>query len=101
MIRRPPRSTLFPYTTLFRSKEIRQAAPGALPGAPSATPALLMAETQLVDELPIAFQVGALQILQQAAALAHHLQEPALPVEILRVDPEVIEIGRASCRERV
>src|SRR5688572_31658036 len=26
MIRRPPRSTLFPYTTLFRS--------GALPGAP-------------------------------------------------------------------
>src|SRR2546426_8473217 len=49
-----------------------------------------MAETQLVDELPIAFQVGALQILQQAAALADHLQEPALPVEILRVDPEVI-----------
>src|SRR2546430_11274605 len=23
MIRRPPRSTLFPYTTLFRSREIR------------------------------------------------------------------------------
>src|SRR2546430_16348335 len=26
MIRRPPRSTLFPYTTLFRSREIRYAA---------------------------------------------------------------------------
>src|SRR3712207_7780633 len=26
MIRRPPRSTLFPYTTLFRSKEQRQPA---------------------------------------------------------------------------
>src|SRR3989442_11692016 len=26
MIRRPPRSTLFPYTTLFRSQEIRRAA---------------------------------------------------------------------------
>src|SRR5687768_18256001 len=25
MIRRPPRSTLFPYTTLFRSREIEQA----------------------------------------------------------------------------
>src|SRR3712207_7611245 len=25
MIRRPPRSTLFPYTTLFRSRDIRQA----------------------------------------------------------------------------
>src|SRR2546426_8689426 len=29
MIRRPPRSTLFPYTTLFRSREGRCAAPGA------------------------------------------------------------------------
>src|SRR3712207_8524878 len=27
MIRRPPRSTLFPYTTLFRSKGVRVAAP--------------------------------------------------------------------------
>src|SRR3712207_8109568 len=26
MIRRPPRSTLFPYTTLFRSGEVRRAA---------------------------------------------------------------------------
>src|SRR5688572_31340235 len=24
MIRRPPRSTLFPYTTLFRSREVRR-----------------------------------------------------------------------------
>src|SRR5256885_7536269 len=32
MIRRPPRSTLFPYTTLFRSPVVRsrQAAPGRL-----------------------------------------------------------------------
>src|SRR5256885_11000874 len=27
MIRRPPRSTLFPYTTLFRSSRLGQAAP--------------------------------------------------------------------------
>src|SRR3712207_7753116 len=32
MIRRPPRSTLFPYTTLFRSQEA--------PGRPSGVPAL-------------------------------------------------------------
>src|SRR5256885_5345901 len=33
MIRRPPRSTLFPYTTLFRSLEIfrKEAARGELP----------------------------------------------------------------------
>src|SRR2546430_7663495 len=29
MIRRPPRSTLFPYTTLFRSGQDRLATPGA------------------------------------------------------------------------
>src|SRR5437867_9128443 len=29
MIRRPPRSTLFPYTTLFRSPAARPASPGA------------------------------------------------------------------------
>src|SRR2546430_10379426 len=28
MIRRPPRSTLFPYTTLFRSRFDREEAPG-------------------------------------------------------------------------
>src|SRR3712207_8142455 len=31
MIRRPPRSTLFPYTTLFRSKEGSGAFPKAVP----------------------------------------------------------------------
>src|SRR2546422_7581002 len=34
MIRRPPRSTLFPYTTLFRSAHVpRHAAPGRSPAA--------------------------------------------------------------------
>src|SRR5438876_7561672 len=32
MLRRPPRSTLFPYTTLFRSTSRRGAHPRALPG---------------------------------------------------------------------
>src|SRR2546430_15099390 len=38
MIRRPPRSTLFPYTTLFRSPELRSPAvePGA--GEPATPP---------------------------------------------------------------
>src|SRR3712207_8988414 len=29
MIRRPPRSTLFPYTTLFRSASVEEVAPGS------------------------------------------------------------------------
>src|SRR5437763_8542835 len=32
MLRRPPRSTLFPYTTLFRSRSVREA--GARQGIP-------------------------------------------------------------------
>src|SRR5258706_1111952 len=31
MIRRPPRSTLFPYTTLFRSLEVQQAEHAVFP----------------------------------------------------------------------
>src|SRR2546427_9110173 len=43
MIRRPPRSTLFPYTTLFRSQDDRgehhiQGARGARAGPPRADP---------------------------------------------------------------
>src|SRR5438045_9499068 len=39
MIRRPPRSTLFPYTTLFRSWRRRPAGPGAAGcGRPSGVP---------------------------------------------------------------
>src|SRR2546427_1086568 len=42
MIRRPPRSTLFPYTTLFRS---RSAAAGPAPGHRIAAPAGPASET--------------------------------------------------------
>src|SRR2546425_9242278 len=36
MIRRPPRSTLFPYTTLFRSHASSRAAGAGGPGGPGA-----------------------------------------------------------------
>src|SRR5687768_18193233 len=38
MIRRPPRSTLFPYTTLFRSF-VRRGRAGGIPGPVGAVPA--------------------------------------------------------------
>src|SRR2546430_8973851 len=41
MIRRPPRSTLFPYTTLFRSLLVRRFAFGARPTARRAHPRAL------------------------------------------------------------
>src|SRR3712207_7865226 len=62
MIRRPPRSTLFPYTTLFRSLELLV---GGLQ--------LLVRRLQLLVgglELP----VGVLQFLPEAAELADVLE---------------------------
>src|SRR5689334_24354096 len=38
MIRRPPRSTLFPYTTLFRSSARRRRAPGLRPASGARAP---------------------------------------------------------------
>src|SRR2546427_8051117 len=35
MIRRPPRSTLFPYTTLFRSRELGDPSPSGIGGGPA------------------------------------------------------------------
>src|SRR3712207_8719912 len=32
MIRRPPRSTLFPYATLFRSRDVQRVRPAAVDG---------------------------------------------------------------------
>src|SRR5438309_4469677 len=40
MIRRPPRSTLFPYTTLFRSRDARDGADPRRRGAPAVAHAL-------------------------------------------------------------
>src|SRR2546422_6732492 len=38
MIRRPPRSTLFPYTTLFRSISVSAFAQATAPADPAASP---------------------------------------------------------------
>mgnify|MGYP002527971267 CR=1 FL=1 len=40
MIRRPPRSTLFPYTTLFRSTRVNQAERKMREYGPAQTPSL-------------------------------------------------------------
>src|SRR2546430_8169876 len=58
MIRRPPRSTLFPYTTLFRSLEIDDVDAGALGEDEPAH--LGIPATRLMTEMDARFQ----QILQ-------------------------------------
>src|SRR2546425_7995705 len=63
MIRRPPRSTLFPYTTLFRSAGDRLAAKRHCFLEPPTQPvhqrcALVLPGLEEVEELPLPVQVG-------------------------------------------
>src|SRR3712207_7228388 len=65
MIRRPPRSTLFPYTTLFRSLAGQYATGGGW--APVAVIALLSVVAALVSGVNAALSLGGLQLLVYAA----------------------------------
>src|SRR6266536_2990566 len=60
MIRRPPRSTLFPYTTLFRSPARQPSAVDTVAGAVNvATPGALKAHQDMATELrPDFFQIA-------------------------------------------
>src|SRR2546429_7827922 len=99
MIRRPPRSTLFPYTTLFRSlpEDYFHLRPesGNFRSRPTSTLRLgRFTCIPLAEPLPAA-----------SDALESLSQETGVPVVTLRSLSvrELVQnkIGRASCRERV
>src|SRR2546430_14518124 len=104
MIRRPPRSTLFPYTTLFRSAALVDSAHTAmLPTEPLVQRALEGATKRASGDAIVA------AVRRLAADLGHArdaLGSTASPAELtagaaaLRAGASQ-EIGRASCRERV
>src|SRR2546429_8924115 len=97
MIRRPPRSTLFPYTTLFRSKIVNEKKEKLKKG----------------DELP----PGVIKLVKVYIAMKRKLSigdkmagrhgnkgviARIVPQEDMPYLPDgTPEIGRASCRERV
>src|SRR3712207_9160638 len=114
MIRRPPRSTLFPYTTLFRS--------GVLPGGrPTVEDAYAWAKfarvalgTNDVDARARAHSAEELAFLMAHVAgtgptngaVTYDDLTSAPAVLLAGLEPEeespiVFQIGRASCRERV
>src|SRR3712207_9427097 len=105
MIRRPPRSTLFPYTTLFRSVGVSlaladrglgwQGGWGTLAGdGLMLVTALCGAAYGVLAQRAFA-RYNALTVTTYAMVLGTLLLLPAALVEGL------VEIGRASCRERV
>src|SRR3712207_9132216 len=113
MIRRPPRSTLFPYTTLFRSRaEHVQLLPD------DANVRDVAARVRLPEELLVeAIDAGRLRLREDSPLAGrtivfhghcHQKAEAgtAATVALLQRIPgvtvqELDEIGRASCRERV
>src|SRR3712207_9578356 len=113
MIRRPPRSTLFPYTTLFRSA-----------GTSSRSSKLVHGGLRYLQNFDLGLVREALLERQLMVRLAPHLVRP-LPLviaafggarpdrmagmglnlyDVMSVDKlrrGEAEIGRAACRERV
>src|SRR3712207_9555061 len=101
MIRRPPRSTLFPYTTLFRSQRPGAYADchnlGAHPAAPEALYEAAgggFAESEDFGESWEAADAGMER--RYVWGLAVDSEDPDLVYA-----SAAPEIGRASCRERV
>src|SRR5256885_15156755 len=99
MLRRPPRSPLFPYTPLFRSRglfaarpQLDLSAPGSLP--PARLPTIAGTVPELVD-LPAGCAFAGRCSFTEPAC---HSERPR-PVVLERLQRP--KIGRASCRERV
>src|SRR6478672_8016339 len=82
MIRRPPRSTLFPYTTLFRSTQPRCSAPGWATGC-SAGVALLRRSEEHTSELQSRSDLVCRLLLEKKK---HETAEPAVSVHVRRSD---------------
>src|SRR3712207_9491879 len=110
MIRRPPRSTLFPYTTLFRSSRSDvEAAIDLIAGAPRV---LVVGTDQMAFFASYLRHLLALLDLraeivaspsQEALGKLGRIDGDTLVIGLSagRPHPLVVQIGRASCRERV
>src|SRR3989475_10940122 len=102
MIRRPPRSTLFPYTTLFRSL-ITVTGLEILRSADVVVYDRLVAPSLLAEAPPGAERVFVGKRPHSSGADLAQSEINALLVERARRGLTVVrlKIGRASCRERV
>src|SRR3712207_9478085 len=122
MIRRPPRSTLFPYTTLFRSLVTTPESLYLYLTAERSRATLATVKTVIVDEIhALARDKRGSHLslsLERLETIAPHFQRVGLSAtqkplsevgrflvgvgrECELVDVGHRQIGRASCRERV
>src|SRR3712207_9413831 len=100
MIRRPPRSTLFPYTTLFRSFAAGVTVGGLEGLAASLTDRVALG---IVAGLVVGKTVGVFASTWLVARFTRARLDADLRwVDVMALSVLAgIEIGRASCRERV
>src|SRR3989449_1577226 len=68
MIRRPPRSTLFPYTTLFRSRLVSRKAT-----QPSVALTTITGKTSVLVPLPFRSAAGGLPSASSGSTPAYHV----------------------------
>src|SRR3712207_413744 len=89
MIRRPPRSTLFPYTTLFRSLRRGDAAPPRVVGITGS-----VGKTTTKDALATVLRYAGKRV---SATAGNYNNEIGLPLTVLQADPRteilVLEMG--------
>src|SRR3712207_9508891 len=97
MIRRPPRSTLFPYTTLFRSENLQRKDVTPMEEA-NAYQRLMESGRHDLSSLSVQFGKSEAYI-RTRLKFASLIPEIATLLETDEIT--VSEIGRASCRERV
>src|SRR3712207_9465094 len=110
MIRRPPRSTLFPYTTLFRSRVLTEAGAKIAPSTyyahrtrPPSARSVTDAATTAVIERVHAENYGVYGVRKMHAELRRqgHRVARCTVARLMRRRGLRGKIGRASCRERV
>src|SRR2546427_11909248 len=101
MIRRPPRSTLFPYTTLFRSEVTKCIVALTMPDLDhlSVTGFTTDRSFQSTHSFPKPSELQR-DREQHGSALLRQLAKLRLDAEALSLE-RAKQIGRASCRERV
>src|SRR5256885_14356029 len=101
MIRRPPRSTLFPYTTLFRSARMNRLHPARIGAAVRQQLTQLGMGTRLFGRL-LALMGPALGRPRLIGDQIHFLGNYSLAIiGVSGLFVGFVQIGRASCRERV
>src|SRR5256885_15851822 len=99
MIRRPPRSTLFPYTTLFRSQSY--AFSNREDGKPATSAAVQLSPGANAVRTAAAVQKRMAELASiLPRGMEHTISFNTAPFVKISIE-KVVQIGRASCRERV